>query len=81
MLSFQSTSKKSDRKHIPGGSAVKTRQTSSQQVKGKRDKKTEESISSAVDDELETFPDIETMTRRQEPDECKPHSCQHCILL
>lgn len=54
---------------------MKSKQTSSQKVKGKRTIKTEDAISSAVDDELETFPDIETMSRRQEPDECKSYSC------
>ena len=64
----QTSSKKSGRKQVPLGSGVKSKQYGSG---GKRAAKSDTGSEKASEIESEIFPDIETMSRKEEPDESK----------
>lgn len=67
----QTSNKKSERKRVPLGSAVKPKQNCTQ-LRGKRTVKNDAAVKDkASEEESEIFPDIEVMSTRQEQGECK----------
>ena len=66
-----SSSKKSGRRHAPGSSAVKPKQSSSKEKRKVGAEVARLEAKNAAPTEAEEFPDIETMSRKQEPDGCR----------